>query len=345
MNRPAIRVWPRSARGWMYSDLNALYRTHMGRRALRGGEVGAKTRRERRVVIEAALRGLHEAGFKLRRLRNFREKHLDRIVSRWREEQLLPSTQATYISHLRTLCRWLDKPQLVAWLDRYVSLAPELTRRSTVALTDRSPRGVGVDSPDIIRRALEIDTRFACQLSLIAVFGLRSQEAWLFRPHLAEYIPNQVQVIWGTKGSRPRVIPGPLTSAQRAVLEWAKTFAATPAESMVPRGMSVQQWRGRYYRWCARIGLTRAGLKVTPHSLRHEVLLDIYECLTGVPAPVRGGTLGQSDPPADQAARTHVALVAGHNRPSVSSAYLGSVRPAATVSRCDTARKNAPLEG
>ncbi len=59
--------------GQLYCDLNELYREHLPRRALRGGEVGMKTRRERRVVIDRALRDLHRrAGRKLHRLKNLR---------------------------------------------------------------------------------------------------------------------------------------------------------------------------------------------------------------------------------------------------------------------------------
>lgn len=65
---------------------------------------------------------------------------------------------------------------------------------------------------------------------------------------------------------------------------------------------------------------------VTPHSLRHGVLLDLYEYLTGRAAAARGGELASQDPATDRAARVLVAEYAGHSRASVSSAYLGSSR-------------------
>jgi site-specific recombinase XerC len=312
----------------MLSDLNALYRQHLFRRARRGGEVGSKTRRERRIVLERALRDLHSAGFELQRLKNLQAKHIRHVIEHWQARGLQSSSLASYCSHLRVLCRWLGKPQLILVLDGYVAARPRLTRRRTATDRDRSERAVGVDFPTLLNRALSLDQRFAAQLALIAAFGLRSQEAWLFRPHLAEH-GRQVRVLWGTKGGRPRLLPLPLTPEQKAVLEWAKQFAATPAESMIPPGWSVQRWRWRYYRLCKKIGLTRRALAVTPHSLRHGVLLDLYEALTGSPAPARGGELAQTDPQADAAARQVVAENAGHSRPQVSSAYLGPVRPRA----------------
>lgn len=315
-----------SAYGRMLSDLNVLYRVHLNRRAARGGDVGMKTRRERRVVLERTLRDLHKSGLELRRLKNLRGKHVEQILTVWRERKLLPSTFATYASHLRTLCRWLQKPQLVELIDRTLAVEPTLVRRRGATDHDRSEKGAGIDFKLIFERALRLNERFACQLALVAAFGLRSQEAWLFRPHLADLGQGQIRIAWGTKGGRPRVLPIPMTREQQAVLEWAKTFAASPAESMIPRGLRLERWRWRYYRMCRQIGLTRRALMVTPHSLRHGVLLDIYEQLLGQPAPARGGEAGELHPAAIDAVRQVVAEYAGHSRPQISSAYLGPLR-------------------
>lgn len=286
-----------------------------------------KTRRERRIVIESALRDLHAAGLKLRRLKNFRAKHVRRILSLWQARPFKTSTRSTYISHLRTLCTWLDKPQLVCLIDEFVAKHPHLVQRRTVADMDRSERGADVSIIDVMTRAVALDERFAAQLALIIAFGLRSMEAWLFRPHLALCSDGAVQVLWGTKGGRPRVLPIEITQAHRAVLVWAQRFSQTRSESMIPRGWTVQRWRRRYYRLCARLGLTRRQLGITPHAFRHGMLLDLYEWITQVPAAVRGGTLAQSDPTADRAARALVSAVAGHAEVHITSAYLGGLRP------------------
>ncbi len=312
--------------GHLYADLNRLYRLNVARRAGRGGEVGMKTRRERRIVIESALRELHASGLKLRRLKNFRAKHVRRILRLWQARGLKTSTLSTYVSHLRTLCGWLDKPQLVALIDELIGREPQLVQRRTVTDTDRSERGANVSVVEVLSRALALDERFAAQLALIIAFGLRSMEAWLFRPHLALRSDGRLQVLWGTKGGRPRLLPLEMTPAHLAVLAWACSFAQTRSESMIPRGWTVQRWRRRYYRYCSRLGLTRRQLGVTPHAFRHGMLLDLYEWLTGVPAAVRGGTLARVDPPADRAARAIVSAVAGHAELHITSAYLGGLK-------------------
>lgn len=330
-HRPSRPHAPRrvghSPLGQLYTELNALYRAHLSRRALRGGEVGMKTRRERRVVIERALRDLHAAGLELRRMKNLRAKHVRQILTDWRGRALKASTLSSYVSHLRTLCAWLEKPQLIELLDEYIAAEPEMVRRRTVTDTDRSELAAGLNVQDTLTRARMLDERFAAQLALIAAFGLRSQEAWLFRPHLAVASDGSLHVRWGTKGGRPRVLPITLTTEHQALLAWARTLAATRAESMIPRGWSVQQWRRHYYGLCERLGLTRRGLGVTPHSFRHGVLLDLYEWLTGVPASARGGSLAQVDVHADRAARELVAVHAGHAERHIASAYLGGTRP------------------
>ena len=324
--RPASSPW-----GILMSDLNKLYRENMSRRSNRGAQVGAKTQRDRRIVIERALRDLYARGLEVRRMRNFRGKHVRCVIEEWCRRGHKPSTLATYISHLRTLCRWLKKPELVWLVNEIVAAEPHLTRRHVATTRDRSERGAGANCEEIFSRARALDERFACQLALIVAFALRAQESWLFRPHLAVE-GGVISIRWGTKGGRPRTLPLALTEEQRAVLEWARTLAASRADSMIPPGWRLERWRRRFYRLCARVGLTGKATGATPHSFRHGALLDLYEWLTGRPAPARGGDLARSDPHADQAARKVVAEEAGHGRISVASAYLGPIRSVRSTS-------------
>jgi Integrase len=319
----------RSPLGHLYTDLNAVYSENLPCRALRGGHVGAKTRRERRVVMERALRDLHRGGFRLRRLHNLRGKHVRQILSTWRA-RIKPSTGSGYVSSLRTFCRWLQKPQLVELIDDIVAAEPGLVRRRTVTDTDRSLRPVGVNAADLLEQAKALDARYAAQLSLLVAFGLRAREAWLFRPHLGLEMAREqgaVRLEWGTKGGRSRVLQRPITHEHLAVLEWACTFAQSRSESMVPPGWSLQRWRRRFYYLNERIGLTRKLLGVASHAFRHGEMLDLYHWLTGHPAPARGGTLAQTDPQADRAAREIVSAHAGHADIYITSAYLGGRRP------------------
>jgi hypothetical protein len=74
-----------------------------------------------------------------------------------------------------------------------------------------------------------------------------------------------------------------------------------------------------------RFGVTRQQLGVTAHGLRHEVLIDRYQSLTGSAPPVRQGP--RVEPEVDHSARLEVSKLAGHARLKASSAYLGAILP------------------
>ena len=298
---------PRSRRGPLgdfYADLNQLYRLHLARRALGEGEVRMKTRRERTVVLGNAFQQMHRSGLKLRRLKNFRTKHVNYILSYWLSQSLRAGTLATYISHLRTFCTWLDKPQLVSLIDEFTTQHAHLLQRRRVAEAGGSRQDPEVNVVDVLSRAIALDERFAAQLALIVVFGLRSMEAWLFRPHSALGCDGRLEIHWDTQGGRPRVIALELTPAHVAVLEWARGFAQTRWESMIPPGWTLQRWGRRFYRLCARLGLTRQQLGVTPQGFRHGLVPDAYAWLTDMRSAAIPGRVLTRDTPADHDART-----------------------------------------
>ena len=73
-----------------------------------------------------------------------------------------------------------------------------------------------------------------------------------------------------------------------------------------------------------RFGLTRAGLGVTPHGLRHQGAADDFEELTQAPPPIAGGPA--VDPELDLKARREVAARLGHGRVQITNVYLGARR-------------------
>ena len=70
-----------------------------------------------------------------------------------------------------------------------------------------------------------------------------------------------------------------------------------------------------------RFGLTRAGLGVVPHGLRHQGAADDYEAMTTVPPPIAGGSA--VDPALDRRARQEIAERLGHGRIQITNVYLG----------------------
>lgn len=170
------------------------------------------------------------------------------------ERKLKPATIATKLAHLSVLCRVIDKPQLLSNREQLFRDFDRL-ERSLAARSDKSIEAAGLAFMSIYERACALNPRVACQLALCWEFGLRVQESWCFRPHQA--VRNGlVHVLWGTKGGRRRVLGAPLIEEQRVLIELAKTFVTTEAESMVPRGCSLARWKAIFYRVVRRIGLT-----------------------------------------------------------------------------------------
>lgn len=325
--RPRRGAGYRGRLGKLLREFRVLFYGNGGVAACSAKGIGAKTRHDRRQVMTSMLVEMYRGQYQLRHLKNFRAKHALDILERWKVQGLAASTVATYVSHLRTFVVWLGKGELLEVIDRYCAACPHLTQRQAATSRDKSERGAKVEFLEIRQRAIATGNEyFVCQILLMRAFGLRAREAWAFRPHLSIDLMGRVQVDWGTKGGRRRTLPAPLTPLQREALERARALVRDRDGSLIPIEYSMQQWSNRFYRLAKKIGLTRARLGATAHSLRHGALIELYEGASGEKAPVRGGM----DPPAsaarERAVRALVAEVAGHGRLQVSSAYLGSRR-------------------
>lgn len=286
-------------------------------------QIGAKTRHERATNIRSFIFQL-ATQYPLHCLSHLKDKHIESYCRYMEDRKLKASTIATKLSHIAVLCQVIGKPQLLHDRGKYFR-DPACLRRTLAADRDKSIEAVGLVFENLYAKAHDLNPRVACQLALCWHFGLRVQEAWCFRPHLA-LRDGLVHVHWGTKGGRKRVLPIQLTEEQKHLIYLAQTFAVTEPESMVPRQCSLKTWKSAFYRVTHRIGLTKGQSGATPHSLRHSFLNREYERVTGRLSPIRGGTLAQEDAPSDRAARLHVADNAGHSRSSIASAYIGGVR-------------------
>jgi integrase len=110
---------------------------------------------------------------------------------------------------------------------------------------------------------------------------------------------------------------------KRAVLAYAREVLLHPHESLAHPSLTLKQAYHRFYNVLRMCGVTRGGLGVTAHGLRHEYANDLYESVAGVRAPLRGGA--PADAQTDGEARMRVVHDLGHGRKSISSAYLGGL--------------------
>ena len=252
--------------------LEALDALVAGRRSerLRGvGAVLSRTRKERRTALRRAFRDLYAAGFHLAQLTNFSAVHITALLRAWRERGLAVGTIRVYAGYLKSLCRWLGKPQLVSHLDRLIEAERNTAVKSTALLTASQSQA---SVRDLFVVAGRLDRRFACVLLLMAAFRFTPKQAWLSCPRLATEVPHQQCVRWRMRDGASEVVP--VDAETRAVMVWATTFAMTATSSMIPPADSLSQWRRQFYRHCRKIGLTRRLSGLTPQLLYHRVQVD-----------------------------------------------------------------------
>ena len=142
----------------------------------------------------------------------------------------------------------------------------------------------------------------------------------MLRPAEAARNPRLLAVTRGTKGGRPREVP---IETKIGILEEAAMLSNGLTGSTVPADRTLSQWRDWYYYVLEKHGVTKRGIGITSHGLRHEYLQTLYKETTGVDAPIkRAGD--RPDPRLHEEAMRRVVEAAGHSRLTKAGAYLST---------------------
>lgn len=287
------------------------------------------------------LRG-HPRHFKLDP-RSFSGRHVEAVTSYWQDEahagRMSPATIQTYFSFLKTFAGWIGKPKLLKPIACYFD-DPKLYQRSLATGVDKSWRAKGIDAAAVIQEVEAYDVHAAASLKLMQAFQLRFKESVMFRPHTDVITAAQagkpdagvafyLDTHRGTKGGRARLL-SINNHLQQEAIDYARRATVGVNESVSDPRLSLQQAIRRLRYVMERFGITHADLGVVPHGLRHQGAADDYECTTGTPPPVAGGSA--VDPALDLQARREIAARLGHGRISITNVYLGSRRAMPTES-------------
>jgi len=284
--------------------------------------VSDATRYKRFTECQAMAHDLHNLGYKLMLPTQIKQKHVKALTHYWESQDLKPSTIAQKLSILRIFITWMGKQAIFDFLpmtDLFKN--PENLKRSHVTKEDKSWT-TKTDVLAMLAAVEKVDLFVAIQLKMSHYFGLRAKESMMFRP-LADYdaIKGVLNVTRGTKGGRPRVIIVE-TNEQRKVLDEAMSLCHGKRSSLIPHIKSLGAWIKHYYKVCNRHGISRDN-GITPHGLRHGYSHRLYEEQTGQECKAVSGETPVVDVIANRIARARVAQDMGHNRESISSAYLG----------------------
>jgi integrase len=262
------------------------------------------------------------------------------MVQVWKREVLAAATIQTYMSFLRGLASWMNKPGLVLPPARY-GLSLEEYQRHECAQHDKSWSAHGIDVDTVLAQVAQYDARIAASMRLGDALALRRKESVMFRPfeHVVPFeqtgLPAEQrkadEYVWTKgKGGRVRWV-AVVTEKQRAAVALARSLATSRDAHMGDPALSLKRNLRRLDYALEKFGITKRLAGTTGHGLRHGNVNDLYEDVAGVPSPVRGG--GPVAPELDRAARLAVAERAGHSRMRASTAYIGAVLPKPAANR------------
>jgi integrase len=331
-----LTTFPLQPQRWAFVLAAILAQRNFGHAVKNKGVSHATMEDRRRFLFRTFdfLRHNREKSFKFDP-RSLSGRHVEFLFKHWekrsQEGSLGPSSLQKFHSYLTTFAKWIGKPDLVKPLRAYIGDA-KLYSRTYVATESKAWRARGIDAGKVIDDIAAFDEHVAVQVDMLRCFGMRCKEAVMFRPRsdvvtaaqagkTSAEVTHYLKLRRGTKGGRERFIPID-TPERKEAIERACRLALRDDESISnPRYTLVQACRHLRY-VMERIGITKRGLGVTPHGLRHQYAADEYKVATGEAPPVEGG----SRVPRVVAvpARADVSEKLGHSRFQITNAYLGS---------------------
>ena len=310
---------------FLYNVAQVLYkhnRLHVSGKKI----VSNLTRKRRFTEILSFAHDLHNLGFKVIYPTSLQRKHVLALTHYWEScDDLTGSTVSQKRSVLRIFLTWMKKEKVMSMLtDAEMFINPEYAKRSNVVKTNKS----WGESASVLERIAHVETldpHVARQLKISHFFGLRKEEAMLFKPHLDFDEENSVLLITrGTKGGKHRVVLVETPEQLAAVIE-VRERCYSKNDSTIPRMQkSLMSWTRYFYRVCHKSGLTKKN-GLTAHGLRHGYAHRSYELLTGnKSAAVNANQPPLTDTIKDKIARAIISRQMGHVRTSIVSAYIGS---------------------
>ena len=266
------------------------------------------TQATRRRILDLIANQLHELSYRRMQAKSLKPKHIDALVSLWKERGISVGTFKNRLSALRWWANKVGKSDIIA------------KDNNAYDIGNRSYVGEESKAKILDEKQLEkvSDAYVRLSLRLQSAFGLRREEAIKFSPNYAikdDHI--KLKASW-TKGGRARTVPI-RTDEQRRLLKNVRNLAKGGA--LIPPNKNYEKQLHRYERQ-----VRDAGIK-NPHGLRHAYAQRRYEELTGWKAPLAGGPASKSlrsDQRAlDKGAREAISQELGHSREEISKVYLG----------------------
>jgi len=301
-------------------------------------EVGEKTRSDYGFILQQCVTDLRDSRIYLESIADLSQKTVITLVRYWGELGHAEGTIQWRVSILRRFLAWIGKENIVpkgrVWRQTLQAhgIVAGTVGRSNIAELPKGWVDLGIDPKPIIAAVWKDEPVAGSCLEMMWAFGLRFNETVQNQPRLSD--KGEYLSIWrGTKGGRMREVPFSTIAEKRAwqheVLERAKALADKhPKGTLSVRGLTLIQMKNRLRYLVRRYGVSKKELGISPHGLRHQFGTDLFRDLTGLPAPVLEQV--PHEVYVENAAKVRWALLEvsrqmGHERPSISAAYISSI--------------------
>lgn len=302
-------------------------------------EVSEKTRSEYGAVLLQCVTDLTACRQPINNLTDLGRAHVVSLVRYWGEEQA--NSEGTIAWRVSILRRFLTLVGKAAAVPKGRVWRETLKQNGIVAGTlgrtylPELPKGwldLGIDPVPVIAAIASDEPVVASNLEMMWAFGLRVNESVQLQPGPSDK-GAYLTVHRGTKGGKLREVKfsgDPARAAwQRECLERAKLLAGKhPKGVLAIRGLTLLQMKSRMRYLVRSRGITKDGLGITPHGLRHQFGTDLFKEMSGLPAPVLEALPKEEytrNAAKVQAAFLEVSRQMGHERPSISGAYVSTV--------------------
>lgn len=262
----------------------------------------------KRIVLKIA-KDLNNLGFKFSDPKSLKPKHIFALLEQWGNEDIATSTIKNRMSHIRWWAEKVNKSSIVMRENSAYGI------EKRIYITNIS-KGKLLDS-----QKLELVTCDFVKASLVMQkeFGLRREEAIKFNHSVAVKGDNIVLKGTWCKGGKSRTIPIE-TDSQRNILDKVRSLAGTG--SLIPSYKSYYQQLKSYEYQTSLVSLNKM------HGLRHEFAQNQYRRITGWECPIKGGIkyneMTDVQKKIDRGARQELSRLLGHERPQITSVYIGS---------------------
>ncbi len=288
-------------------------------------------------VLHQSIKDLHAARLPIQNLRDFGQKHILALIRLWMSEGRAIGTIDWRTSIWRRFLTVTGKPTAIpkgrTWdsLLRQHGLGAATVSRATIPELSKGWRDLGIQPEPIVEAIRQEAAVVGACLDMMLAFGLRVNESVQLEPADSDEGVH-LSIHRGTKGGKHRKVKFSTDAVknewQRRLLANAKTLAGThPKRQLAIPGLSLKQMKERLRYLVRKHGASKSGLGITPHGLRHQFGTDLFRDLTGMPAPVLGQLpAAEYDRNIDavREAYLEIARQMGHERPSISGAYIST---------------------